>query len=75
MGSPLLCDLGLEDWSRHPDSCLPSSAYCDGIDVPAAALGTRCLVPRRFSHLWCLRLTGSALVDRNQSHLCACAAI
>lgn len=30
MGSPLLCDPSLENWSRHPDSCLPSSAYRDG---------------------------------------------
>lgn len=25
MGSPLLCDPSLENWSRHPDSCLPQS--------------------------------------------------
>lgn len=30
MGSPLLCDPSLENWSRHPDSCPPSSTHCDG---------------------------------------------
>lgn len=30
MGSPLLCDPILKNWSRHPNSCLPSCAYCNG---------------------------------------------
>lgn len=25
MGSPLLCDPSSENWSKHPDSCLPCS--------------------------------------------------
>lgn len=64
MGSPLLCDPSLENWSRHPDSCLPSSAYCDGAwHVDGGEMrGCGC-----FSHFWCLPVTGKALVDKTKA--------
>lgn len=30
MGFPLLFDPSLENWSRHPDSCLPPPPGCGG---------------------------------------------
>lgn len=67
MGSLLLCDPSLENWSRHPDSCLPSYAYCVGAWHADGGGGGEMSGRGCFSHLWCLRVTGKALVDKTKA--------
>lgn len=72
MDSPLLFDSSLENWSRHPSSCLPFSAHCSlAFDCGRWYWGVSWELADTSSHL----VTGKGAGWQNWAHLFVCKTI